>query len=137
MSDIAAISAAKRQHSGKSLKIKFKSLKELEKGTPHKDVDWLFGETKNISSTWKKRKIFQSYGNGLGAKRVKPEKYEALNKALRKWLLILRIENVLVNESLFKEKVLEFTNELNIEGLQASEEWLKKWKKKKKCIYIW
>ena len=39
MSDIATISAAKRQHSGKSLKIKFKYLKELEKGTPHKDVD--------------------------------------------------------------------------------------------------
>ena len=36
--DIVIISAAKRQHSGKSLKIKFKALKELEKGTPHKDV---------------------------------------------------------------------------------------------------
>ena len=32
----------------------------------------------------KKRKIFQSYENGLGAKKVKPEKYEALNKALKK-----------------------------------------------------
>ena len=55
-SDIAVIYAAKHQHSGKSLKIKFKPLKELEKGTPHKDVASLFGETKNILSTWKKKK---------------------------------------------------------------------------------
>ena len=48
--------------------------------------------------------------------RVKQEKYEALNKGLKNWLLILRIENVQVNGSLFKEKTLEFANELNIEG---------------------
>ena len=29
------------QRSDKSLKIKFKALKELEKGTPHKDVAWI------------------------------------------------------------------------------------------------
>ena len=34
---------------------------------------------------------------GLVAKRVKPEKYEALNKAVKKWLLILRSENVPVS----------------------------------------
>ena len=57
--------------------------------------------------------------------RVKQEKYEALNKGLKNWLLILRIENVQVNGSLFKEKTLEFANELNIEGFQTSEGWLK------------
>ena len=67
--------------------------------------------------------------NGLGAE-SKQEKYEALNKGLKKWLLILRIENVQVNGSLFKEKTLEFANELNIEGFQASEGWLKNEKKK-------
>ena len=56
---------------------------------------------------------------------MKPEKYEALNKALKKWLLILRSENVLVNGPLLTEKALEFTNELKIEGFQASEGWLK------------
>ena len=73
----------------------------------------------------KKRKIFESYENDLGAKRVKPEKYKALNKALKKWLLILRSESVLVNRPLLTEKALEFTNELKIEGFQASEGWLK------------
>ena len=125
-SDIAAISTAKHQHSSKSLKIKFKSVKELEKATSHKDVASLFGETKNTLSTWKKKwKIFRSYENGLGAKSVKPERYEALNKALKKWLLILSSENVLVNGSLLKERALEFANELNIQGFQASEGWLK------------
>ena len=41
--------------------------------------------------------------------RVKPEKHEALKEALKKWLLILRSENVPVNGSLLKEKALEFT----------------------------
>ena len=57
--------------------------------------------------------------------RVKQEKYETLNKGLKKWLLILRIENVQVNGPLFKEKTLEFANELNIESFQTSEGWLK------------
>ena len=56
--------------------------------------------------------------------RVKQEKYETLNKGLKKWLLILRIENVQVNGPLFKEKTLEFANELNIEGFQT-EGWIK------------
>ena len=68
------------------------------------------------------RKMSQSHKNGLGAKRVKLEKYEALNK----WLLILRSESVLVNRALLKEKASEFANERNIEGFQASEGWLEK-----------
>ena len=55
ISDIAAISAANQEDSGKSLKIKFKPFRELEKGTPHKDVASLFGETKNTLSAWKKK----------------------------------------------------------------------------------
>ena len=61
----------------------------------------------------------QSNENGLGAKTVKLEKYEALNKVLKKSLLILRSENVQVNEPLLKEKAHEFANEENIAGFQA------------------
>ena len=35
---MATICAAKHQRSNKSLKIKHKALKQLEKDTPHKDV---------------------------------------------------------------------------------------------------
>ena len=41
-----------------------------------------------------KDKIFERYDSGLISKRVKPEKYEELNKAVHKWFLILRSENV-------------------------------------------
>ena len=49
---MATISAAKHQHSDKSLKVDFIALKELEKGTSHKDVASLFGVPKNVLSTW-------------------------------------------------------------------------------------
>ena len=92
---MASVSAAKRRAENKSYKIKYKALKELEKGTPHKDVASLFGVPKNTLSTWKKNKekIFQMYNSGLASKRVKPERYEALNKAVKKWLLILRSDS--------------------------------------------
>ena len=66
-----------------------------------------------------KEKIFQSHESSLRDKKVKPEKYDAHNKTLKKWLLILGSENVRFNKPLFKEKALEFTNELNVEGLQV------------------
>ena len=44
-----------------------------------------------------------------------------LTKVLKKSLRILRSENVLVNGLLLKEKALECTNELIIEGFEASE----------------
>ena len=60
---------------------KLKTLKELENGTPQKDVDTLFGVPKNTLLTWKKNKdkIFEKCNSGLISKRVKPEKYEELN----------------------------------------------------------
>ena len=66
-----------------SYKIKYKALKEVEKDTPHKDVARMFEVSKNTLSTWKKHKekIYENYEKGLGATRVKPEQYEAVNKA--------------------------------------------------------
>ena len=83
--------ATKRRAENKSYKIKYKALKELEKGTPHKDVASLFGVPKNTLSTWKmnKDKILEKYNSGLISKSVKPEKYDELNKAVHKWFLIL------------------------------------------------
>ena len=81
---------------------------------------------KNNNSKKNNEKIFQSYENALGSKIVKPGKYEALRKALKKWLLILRNENLPVNGSMFQEKAFQFANELDIEGFQASEWWLEK-----------
>ena len=51
----------------------------------------MFEVPKNTLSTWKKHKekIYENYERGLGATRVEPEKYEAVNKAVMKWLLII------------------------------------------------
>ena len=102
----------------------------MEKRTPHKDVTSLFGVPKNTLPTWKKNKdkIFEKYNSSLISKRVKPEKYEELNKGMDKWFLILRNDDVPVSGSVLKEKVLEFAGGLNIAGFQASERWLEKWK---------
>ena len=122
----------KRQSENKSYKIKYKALKELEKGIPHKDVASLVGVPKDTLSTWKKNKdkVFEKYNSGFISKRVKPEKYEELNKDVHKWFLVLRSENVPISGPMLKEKALEFAGELNIEGFQASEGWLEKRKKR-------
>ena len=54
---------------------------------------------------------------------------QSLNRTLKTSLLILRSENLPVDGTLLKEKALEFVNELNIEGFQASEGWLRNEKK--------
>ena len=102
--------ATKHRAENKSYKIKYKALKELEKGTPRKDFASLFGVSKNNSSTWKKNKnkIFEKYNSGLISRRVKPEKDEEHNKAVHKWFLILRSENVPISGPMLKEKALEF-----------------------------
>ena len=78
---------------------KYKTLKELKKGTPHKDFASLFGVLKIPCQHEEKNKdkIFERYNSGLISKRVKPEKYEQLNKAMHKWFLVLRSENVPVS----------------------------------------
>ena len=69
--------------------------KELEKGTPHKDVASLFGVPKNTLSTRKKNKdkIFEKYNSSLISKRVKPKKYEELKN----------LTKLCINGSLFYE----------------------------------
>ena len=44
-----------------------------------------------------KEKIYENYERELEATRVKSEKYEAVNKAAMKWLLIMRSENIPIN----------------------------------------
>ena len=49
-----ATNSSKQRRIDKSYKIKYKALKELEKGTPHKDIARMFEVPKNTLSTWKK-----------------------------------------------------------------------------------
>ena len=74
--------ATKHRAENKSYKIKYKALKELEKGTPHKDVASL-SECQKIPCDMEKDKISEKYNSGLISKRVKPVTYEEL-KAVHK-----------------------------------------------------
>ena len=49
--------ATKRRAENKLYKIKYKALKELEKGTPHKDVASLFGSAKKYLIDMEKAKM--------------------------------------------------------------------------------
>ena len=112
-----AFVATKRRAENKSYKVNYKALKDLEKKTPHKDVASLCEVLNNTLSSWKKNKdkIFEKHNSGLISKRVKPEKYQELKKAVHKWFLILRSENVPISGPMLKEKALEFAGGLNIE----------------------
>ena len=116
------ISAAKHQDSNNSLKIKFKALKELEKGTPHNDVVSPFGVPMKTHYTWKKKQNNSSNHMKvvLGPKEKNVKKNETLNKVLKKWLLVLPSENILISGALLQEKTFELGNEVNIEGFQGS-----------------
>ena len=96
----------------------------------------MFEVHKNTLLWWEKHKekIFENYEGGLGATRVKPEKYEAVNKAVMKWLLIMHSENIPINGPMFKEKAQESAEQLNLEDFHAFNGWLEKLKKR--CTYL-
>ena len=122
----------KRSLNETSMKNKYDALKELEKGVPQKEVILRFGVQKSTLSTWKRKKtkIEKVYHAGLGNKRMPLEKYKDLNKALMKWFLNCRSENIPLNGPLLKEKAIAFATELKIDKFQASDGWLEKWKKR-------
>ena len=64
-STIMASVATKRRVENKSYKIKYQALKELEKGTPHKDVVSLFEVPKNTLSTWKKNSLYSKFEEAM------------------------------------------------------------------------
>ena len=103
---IMVTNSSKQRRIDKPYKIRYKALKEFGKGTLHKDVARMFEVPKNTSSVWKKHKekTYENYERRLGATRVKADKYEAVNRAVMKWLLIMRSENIPINGLMFKEK---------------------------------
>ena len=72
-----------------------------------------FSECQKIPCDMEKDKISEKYNSGLISKRVKPVTYEEL-KAVHKWFLILRSENVPISGPMLKEKALEFAGGLRI-----------------------
>ena len=63
---MASVTGSKRRIENKSCKIKYRALKEIEKGTAPKDVAAAFNIPSSTLSTWKKNKekIFKQFKNG-------------------------------------------------------------------------
>ena len=68
-----------------------------------------------------KKKIFKQHNSGQLLKPVKPEKYDQVNKAVYKCLVMLGSENIPVGGPMLKGKALEFAKELGIESFEASD----------------
>ena len=79
--------ATKRKHQEVTLKVKYKALKELQKGRQNKDVAKQYGIRGGTLATWKKNKekIFVAFKNSLlKRQRIKTGTYKKLNEAFLK-----------------------------------------------------
>ena len=125
--------ATKRKHNEVTLKVKYETLKELEKGRPNKDVANQFGIPGSTLATWKKNKekIFDAFENSsLKRQRVKTGTYEKLNEALLKWFKSMRGNNIPINGPILLEKAHEFAKACDYKDFTASNGWLRGWKER-------
>ena len=116
--------ATKRKHQEvtSTLKVKYETLKELEKGKPNKDVANQFSIPGSTLTTLKKNKekIFEAFQNSsLKHKRVKTGTYKKLNEALLKWFTSMRGNNIPINGPILLEKAHEFAKAFNYKDFTA------------------
>ena len=116
--------ATKRKHQEvtSTLKVKYETLKELEKGKPNKDVANQFSIPGSTLTTLKKNKekIFEAFQNSsLKHKRVKTGTYKKLNEALLKWFTSMRGKNIPINGPILLEKAHEFAKAFNYKDFTA------------------
>ena len=110
------------------MKLKYKALKELEKGRPNKDIANQFIISSSTLARWKKNKekIFEAFQNSsLKRQRVKTGTYEKLNEALLKWFTSMRGNNIPINGPILLEKAHEFAKAFNYNDFTASNRWVR------------
>ena len=112
-----------------TIKEKHFTLKDLEKGLTKKNVTEKFSVPQNTLTYYIKHKedIMSKYESGqFGAKRQKLSvgKHDFVDKAVYKWFMNTRDQNVPIGGHIIREKALDFAKELNITNFKASEGWL-------------
>ena len=125
--------ATQRKHHEMTLKVKYKAVKELEKGTPNKDFANQFSIPGNALANWKKKKkkIFAAFQNSsLKRQRVKTGAKEKLNEALLKWFTSMRGNNIPSSGPFLLQKAHEFAKPFNYNDFTASSGWLRGWKER-------
>ena len=122
----------KRKYQTRQLKQKYETLHKVAKGAPKSTVAHKYNVPNNTLSTWikNKDKIIQSYrecGN-VKHQRVQYSPYENFDKAVYKWLLVLRGKNAVVNTLILKEKLSIFAKAFGITNFVPSDGWIMCWK---------
>ena len=121
--------AIKRKHHEVTLKVKYKAIKELEKGTPDNLVANQFSIPGSTLATWKKnkeKKIFETFQNSsLKRQRVKTGTYEKLNEPLLKWFTSMRGNSIPIKGPVLLEKAHDFAKVFNYNDFTASNGWLR------------
>ena len=103
--------ASQRKLNTKSIKDRYRALKEMEDGKTKLQVAAKHSITKNTLSTWLKN-------------------IANLDQAMFKWLLVVRKRDEAVSALVFKTKASEFAEEMNVENFKAFDGWLNRWKKR-------
>ena len=125
--------ANKRKHQEVTLKVKYKALKELQKGRQNKDVAKQYGIRGGTLATWKKNKekIFVAFKNSLlKRQRIKTETYKKLNEAFLKQFILMHGNNIPINGPILLGKAHEFAKAFDYKDFTALNEWLRGWKER-------
>ena len=98
------------------------------------------GVPQNDLISWIKHKedIISKYQPGqFGAKRQKFSvgKHDFIDKAVYKWFMNARKQNVPIGGHIIREKALDFAKELNIMDFKDSERWLDWWKNRRNAVF--
>ena len=129
----------KRKITTKSLEEKYKALKDIESGIAEKKVATKYKIPLNTLFTWvkSKEKISAALENGKSPKTMKRKGagLDTLDKAIYKWFINAREQNVPVSGTLLKKKAIRFARELQIEDFMGSDGWLDRWKTRHRVAF--
>ena len=125
----------KRRLNNKPISVKFKALKDVEKGMTNKDGAAKYGVPKK-NSTWVKNKhkltSLEKKGMSSSRKSTRCESYDQIDKAVFHWFVGKRSQKVPIYGIILKEKALVLAQTLGTKGFKAWHCWLNKWKKRYK-----
>ena len=109
--------AGKWKYTHKTVREKWKALKDPEKGESNKDVATKYDVPKN------KEKLFDALKKGTNVKRqnLKLGNHELVGLAIFDWFLNMWNQNVPLSVSMIQQKAVISARELNTENFQASD----------------
>ena len=114
---------SKRKLNSKFIKDKYNALKKVEDGKKKSQVAAKYGILKNTLSTWlkNKNKMFEATKKESNSKpqRLRKGTSANLDQAMFKWLQVVRSRGAAVSALVFKTKITEFAEKMNVKNFKA------------------